>query len=288
MSISGGEEVNDIKIVAEIGINHNGDVNLAKKLINMAVSCGADYVKFQKRTVDAIYTTDFLNQARESPWGKTQREQKHGLEFTKADYKEIDRYCKELGILWFASAWDLGSLMFLEDFEVPIHKIASAMLTNLEFCEEVAKIGKKTLISTGMSTETDIEKVVAIFKYHKTPFVLMHCTSMYPCPDEKTNIRTLEWLKSQYPCTELGYSGHEVGILPSVLAVAFGATWIERHITLDRASYGSDQAASLEHRGLELIVKYCREVRSCLGEARKVVYAEEIANARKMRYWEAI
>jgi N-acetylneuraminate synthase len=275
------------KIVAEIGINHSGNLENAIALIDMAKDCGADYVKFQKRTVDVVYSPEDLDKPRESPWGTTQRQQKHGIELTRESYHVINDYCDLTGIPWFGSAWDMESLQFLECYSPPLHKIASPMLTNLEFVEAVAKLRRLTLVSTGMSTVEDLDKAVNILKYHDCPFVLMHCTSIYPCPEEKTNILTLKWLKHRYPCVPLGYSGHEVGLLPSILAVAMGAEWIERHITLDRASYGSDQSASLEKRGLELLVKYAHGVKTCLGEEDiKQFYAEERANAGKLRYWE--
>lgn len=274
-----------IEIIAEIGINHNGDIDTAKQLILMAKEAGADAVKFQKRCVDACYTAEFLAAPRESPWGTTQGHQKRGLEFGRREYDQIDDYCTELGIPWFASAWDLESLEFLESYKTGRHKIASTMITNPVFLEEVAKLRRQTLISTGAATWDDIDRAVAVFKYHHCPFSLMHCVMQYPCPTEVCKVAMVTTLQERYPGVEVGYSGHEVGITPSVVAVALGAKIIERHITLDRSMYGSDQSASLEKRGLELVVKYCREVAVCMGDGEKVVTAAEEANAKKMRYW---
>jgi len=266
--------------------NHNGSIEIAKQLIDMAKDCGADYVKFQKRTVATVYDEEMLNQPRESPWGKTQLEQKLGLEFGMAEYREIDAYCKKVGIPWFASCWDEGALDFIEEFDVPMHKIASPMLTNIPFLKRVAALGKFTLISTGMSTLNDIAKAVNIFQRWGTPFVLMHCCSVYPCPEDMCNILTMEVLRKRFPDITLGYSGHEVGLIPSILGVAWGAEWVERHITLDRAMYGSDQSASLEHRGLELLVKYLHSIEDALGVAEKIIYPMEIENAKKLRWFE--
>ncbi len=276
--------VNGIFVIAEIGINHNGDINIAKQLIDMAVDCGCNAVKFQKRTIDVVYSEEYLDSPRESPWGTTQRAQKEGLEFGNAEYSEIDSYCREKGIAWFASAWDKFSLIFLNGYDILYNKIASSMLANDDFVADVASFGKLTFISTGMSDSGLIDSVVKIFNNWKCPFVLMHCVSTYPCKDEDCNLKVLDWLKSRYKC-EIGYSGHEVGVLPSVLSVAYGATVIERHITLDRAMYGSDQAASLERRGLEIVVRYARDVKGILGDGVKRVLPGEEINAKKLRYF---
>ncbi len=270
--------------IAEIGINHNGDINIAKQLIDMAVDCGCDAVKFQKRTIDVVYTQEFLDSPRESPWGTTQRDQKEGLEFYVDDYDEIDRYCKEKGIAWFVSAWDKFSLSFLNHYDLPYNKIASPMLSYPEFVRLVASQKKPTFISTGMSEGKSVDSVVHVFEHFKCPFVLMHCVSTYPCRDDDCNLKVLDWLKSRYQC-EVGYSGHEVGILPSVLAVAYGATVIERHITLDRAMYGSDQASSLERRGLEMVVRDARAVKKIIGDGVKRILPGEEINAEKLRYF---
>jgi N-acetylneuraminate synthase len=272
-------------LTAEAGINHSGDLSIAKSLIKMAKDCGCDAVKFQKRNIETVYTKEFLDSPRESPWGKTQREQKQGLEFGKDEYDDIDKYCKEFEIEWFASAWDLKSLEFLRQYNLPFNKIASAMLTNEPFIRAVAEEGKHTFISTGMAEWDSIDKVVRVFEKFGTSFVLLHCVSIYPCPDEWCNIRMVDTLKRRYGYP-VGYSGHETGILPSVLAVSLGAEVIERHVTLDRSSYGSDQSASLEKHGLELLVRDCRDVYKMLGTGEKVVLDDEIINARKLRYWE--
>lgn len=277
-----------IKIIGEIGLNANGDVNIAKKLIKMAKDCGADYVKTQTRTVETVYTKEFLDSSRESPWGTTQRAQKQQLEFEPWEYEKIDDYCKEIGIEWFASCWDLEALKFIEEFKPPLHKIASPMITNMDFLEEVAKLGRKTLISTGMSQWEDIDRAVHIFQYHKCPFVLMHCVSVYPCDDNLCNIEVMKEFHKRYNGVEMGYSGHEIGLTPSILAVCYGAEWIERHITLGRSLYGSDQSASLEKPGFERLVKYCREVKPILGDGVKKILKEEAINAKKMRYWEKV
>lgn len=271
-------------IIAEIGINHNGDIEIAKKLIDMAKECKADAVKFQKRTIDIVYSPEFLASPRKSPWGTTQREQKEGLELGKEEYDEIDAYCKEKGIYWFASAWDEKSQEFLRQYDLPFNKIASAMLTHKNLLEMVAEEGKHTFISTGMSTFEQIDRAIEIFEKKGCPYTLMHCVSVYPCPDEWCNILMVKTLKERYNCP-VGYSGHEHGILPSALAVAFGAVAIERHITLDRSMYGSDQAASLEKRGLELLVRDCKDVKRILGTGEKIIIPEEEKVAYKLRYF---
>jgi N-acetylneuraminate synthase len=271
-------------IIAEIGINHNGDLGLAKKLIDMAKNCGCDAVKFQKRTIDIVYTPELLAAPRESPWGTTQREQKEGLEFGKTEYDEIDAYCRTQGIAWFASAWDLESQKFLQSYNLPYNKVASAMLIHRPLLEMIAAEGKPTFISTGMSTFEEIDEAVAIFKKANCPFTLMHCISTYPCADDQCNVNMVTTLKNRYDCP-VGYSGHEVGLLPSVLAVALGAVAVERHITLDRAMYGSDQSASLEKRGLQLLVRDCLLVDNVLGDGQKKIISEEKEVAKKLRYF---
>jgi N-acetylneuraminate synthase len=251
----------------------------------MAKECGADYVKFQKRDIDKIYSSEFLNSPRESPWGHTQGNQKRGLELSEGAYQSIDAFCKELQMSWFASAWDIGSLRFLDIFQLEHNKIASAMITNLDFLKAVAERKKHTFISTGMSTMKIIEDAVDIFARVNCPFTLMHSTSAYPCPDEECHVQTITKLLERFG-PPVGYSGHEVGLLPSIVAVVLGATVIERHITLDRAMYGSDQAASLERRGLELLVKECKGVKKTLGDGRKSIKEIEQDVAKKLRYWE--
>ncbi len=272
-------------IICEIGLNHNGSIENAKHLIDMAKDCGANAVKFQKRTIKTVYTEEMLDSPRESPWGTTQKDQKEGLEFSEKDYDEIDEYCKSVGIEWFASAWDVDSFQFLKKYDLKYNKIASAMLTNFDFCALVAGAGKHTFISTGMSTMKDIAPIVNLFKRSATLFTLMHCVGLYPCPDVLTNVKAVLTLKQAFKCS-VGYSGHEVGMIPSVLAVAMGAEAIERHISLDRSSYGSDQSASLEKRGLELLIRDCRDVEGILGTGEKVVLPKEEEVAKKLRWFE--
>ena len=273
-----------IFIIAEIGINHNGSLDIAKKLIDMAVDTGCDAVKFQKRTIDIVYTKDVLDTPRESPWGATTREQKMGLEFGVEEYKEIDRYCKEKNIEWFASAWDVESQKFLRQFKCKYNKIASALLTHIPLLEEVASEKLHTFISTGMATYSDIDKAVEIFKKHNCPFTLMHTVSVYPCPEEDLNLNLIHTLKQKYNCP-VGYSGHETSPVPSIAAAAMGITALERHVTLDRTMYGSDQSASLEKRGLEILVTGVRSVEKSLGSGKKEFGEAEQKVASKLRYW---
>lgn len=269
-------------IVAEIGINHNGDMNIAKKLIDAAVVAGCDAVKFQKRTVDKVYTAEYLAGPRKSPWGETQRAQKEGLEFGKNEYDEIDAYCKEKGIAWYASAWDIDSQKFLQQYDCKYNKVASAMLTNDELLEEIAKEKKYTFIATGMSTLDEIDHAVEIFKKGNCPFELMHCNSTYPMPAEDANLKLIHALSEKYGC-KVGYSGHEAGTLVSTCAVAAGATSIERHITLDRTMYGSDQKASIEPYELCKLVKDIRSVETILGTGEKVLTPAEEEVKKKLR-----
>ena len=275
----------NIFIIGEIGINHNGDVEIAKKLIRMAKECGCDAVKFQKRDIETVYTKEELDKDRESPWGTTQREQKVGLEFEKKQYDIIDKYCKELNIDWFASAWDIKSLQFLDDYKCKYAKIASAMITHSEFLNEVAKRKVYTFISTGMSNYTIIDNAVKIFKKNDCPFELMHSVSTYPCPEEKLNLHLINKLKDKYKCN-VGYSGHENSVSPSIIAVSLGANSLERHITLDRSMYGSDQSASLEGSGLKQLVSAVRKVPIVVGKDEKQIFDIEKKVAEKLRYWE--
>jgi len=254
---------NGVFIIAEIGINHNGDLNIAKQMIDMAKECGCDAVKFQKRTIGVVYTKAYLDQPRESPWGTTQRDQKVGLEFGKKEYNAIDKYCKKLKIDWFASAWDMNSLLFLSEYKLKYNKVASAMADKLDFLKLVAKQGKHTFISTGTVLSGSIDQAVAIFKKADCPFTLLHCIPKYPCPDELTNLGMIPRLKEKYGC-QVGFSNHNPSILAPALAVAMGAEAIEVHITLDRTLYGSDQAASFEKGGLEKVVRDCHRVRGMM------------------------
>ena len=272
-------------IIAEIGINHNGDIELAKKLIDVASRSGCDAVKFQKRDLDTVYTKEELDKPRKSPWGTTQREQKEGLEFSKKEYDLIDKYCKEKGIIWFASAWDIKSLVFLDNYNLKYNKIASAMITNLDFLKEVAKRKKYTFISTGMSGYNEIDKAVDLFKASDCPFELMHSVSAYPSPEDQLNLNIIQKMVKKYDCP-VGYSGHEPSVSPSIVAVTLGANSIERHITLDRSMYGSDQSASLEEKGLEQLVSIIRKIPIVIGKEDKKMLDCEIEVAKKLRYWE--
>ena len=272
-----------IYLIAEIGINHNGDISIAKELIDQSKDSGFDAVKFQKRHIETVYTKDQLDAPRESPWGKTTREQKYGLEFEKQEYDEIDKYCKEKNIEWFASAWDLESLKFLDQYDLKYHKIASAMIVDHNFLNEVAKRKKHTFISTGMSEIKDIDNAVNIFKNANCSFELMHCVSTYPMKVEDANLATMDALKNKYKC-DVGYSGHENGIAVSVCATILGATSIERHITLDRTMYGSDQSASIEFAGMKNMIGQIEVMQSAIGEERVGhILDEEVPIAKKLR-----
>lgn len=271
-----------IFIIAEIGINHNGDVQIAKDLIDVAKMAGANAVKFQKRTVGLVYSKEFLDSPRQSPWGETQRDQKMGLEFGYDEYREIDRYCKERNIEWFASAWDLESQNFLKQFDLKYNKVASAMIVYEELLEEIASEGKQTFISTGMSTLEEIDNAVEIFRKANCPFDIMHCVSTYPMADEDANLKCIHTLKDRYNCN-VGYSGHEVGLAVSYAAAALGISSLERHITLSRAMYGSDQAASVEPQGFFQLVKAVRKIEQAIGDGIKNVNGNEVPIANKLR-----
>jgi len=278
-----------IYIIAEIGINHNGDIGITKELIDVAADAGANAVKFQKRTIDSVYTKEFLAGHRESPWGTTQREQKEGLEFGLDEYKEIDTYCKGKNIEWFASAWDLESQKFLKQFNLQYNKIASAMIVYKDLIEAVASEGRHTFISTGMSTEKDITNAVEVFKSANCPFTLMHCISTYPMKDEDANLRCIKTLRDKYNCN-VGYSGHEVGLAVSYGAAAMGITVLERHITLDRAMYGSDQASSVEPSGFRMLVGAVRKIEQAMGDGKLGYLEKEVPIAENLRQhlpWEA-
>ncbi len=263
-----------ILITAEIGINHNGDINIAKDLIKKSKEAGADAVKFQKRTIDLVYTKEALEAKRDSPWGNTNKDQKLGLEFGQEDYEAINQYCNEIKIDWFASAWDVDSQKFLRQFNCPYNKVASAMLTNKSLINEIVEEKKHTFISTGMHSLEEIDIVVDIFKKNNCPYEIMHTVSTYPMKIEDANLKMIETLRQRYKCN-VGYSGHETGREVSVAAAALGATSIERHITLDRAMYGSDQSASLEYNGFKLMVNYIRNVEKAIGDGVKKISEEE-------------
>ncbi len=276
-------KINKVYIIAEIGINHNGDLKIAKELIKQAAECGADAVKFQKRKIEVVYSKDILDQERDSPWGKTQREQKFGLEFEINEYNEINEYCRQIGIDWFASAWDIDSLNFLKQYNLKFNKVASAMITDLKLLESIAQMKLHTFISTGMSSKDDIDNAVDIFKKNNCSFELMHCVSTYPMEPKNANLNTINSLRENYDCN-VGYSGHENGIAISTAAVAFGISSLERHITLDRIMYGSDQAASLEMKGFRQLVGAVRKVELAIGEDKLGdILDEEISIANKLR-----
>jgi len=269
-------------IIGEIGINHNGDLGIAKELIDVAVDAGADAVKFQKRTIDLVYTKEFLDSPRESSWGTTQREQKEGLEFGLDDYTEIDNYCKDKGIEWFASAWDLESQNFLNQFNLKHNKIASAMIVYDDLLKAVASEGKHTFISTGMTTEEDITNAVEIFRAANCPFELMHCISTYPMDEEDANLNAIKTLQEKYNC-DVGYSGHEVGLAVSYAATALGITSLERHITLGRSMYGSDQSASVEPSGFRMLVGAVRKIEQAMGDGKLGYIEKEFPIAENLR-----
>ncbi len=272
-------------IISEIGINHNGDLNLAKKMIEQSIFAGVNAVKFQKRDIESVYSKDLLSQFRESPWGKTQRDQKEGLEFNYNEYKEIDKYCKEKKIEWFASAWDQISLEFLNKFDLKFNKIASAMIVDTSFLEKVAKQKKYTFISTGMCAFKDIDKAVEIFEKNNCKYELMHTVSAYPFDDKLANLSFIGILRDRYKCN-VGYSGHERGGLAiSYAAVALGATSVERHFTLDRTMYGSDQAASITPKGLRDLVGGIRSIEQAikLKSKKKEILEIEKEVAKKLR-----
>lgn len=272
-----------IFVVAEIGINHNGSLDLAKQLIDVAKDCGADAVKFQKRTVDLVYSKEFLESPRESPWGTTQRAQKEALEFDEDNYWRIDEYCKHKGIEWFASAWDLASHKFLQKFGLRCNKIPSAMIVYEDLLKAVADDGKHTFISTGMSTLADIDRAVEIFRAAKCPFELMHCNSAYPMADKDANLRAIPALRARYGCA-VGYSGHEIGLVVSYAATALGITSLERHITLDRAIYGSDQAVSVEPSSFRVLVSGVRTIEDAMGDGEiGLLTTDEVSNANRLR-----
>ena len=270
-------------LIAEIGINHNGDMAIAKQLIDAAADAGFDAVKFQKRTIDIVYSKELLDSPRESPWGTTQREQKEGLEFSKDQYAEIDKYCKEKKIQWTASAWDLDSQDFIASFNVSFNKVASPMLGHKPLLNKIASEGKMTYISTGMSTLKEIEEVVKLFRDKNCPFELMHCNSTYPMKEEDANLACIPMLKEKFDCS-VGYSGHESSLVKvCVAAVTLGATSLERHITLDRAMYGSDQAASIESHSLGNFVETVRTIDSIVGNGVKILTESELAVRKKLR-----
>ena len=270
-----------IQIIAELGINHNGDINIAKQLIDVAYDAGCDFVKFQKRTVDAVYTKEELNKPRESPWGTTTREQKKGLEFHFSQLEEIDAYCKDK-IPWFASPWDTKSVFDITQFDIPFIKIPSALITNLDLINLcLANSMKPLILSTGMSTPEMIDDAVSLVGDRL--YCLMHCTSTYPTATEELNLDCIKGLRRMYPWTKIGFSNHHPGIPFMVAAVAMGIDMIEFHITLDKTMYGSDQAASFNPDGIRKVVKYIRDVEMAMGDGVKQIYDSEKPIIEKLR-----
>lgn len=267
-------------IIAEIGINHNGSVEIAKKLITMAHALGCDAVKFQKRTVDVVYSKEELDTPRESPFGTTNGDLKRALELGQKEYEEIDKHCKDTGIMWFASCWDEGSVDFISKFNPPCYKISSASLTDDNLLRYTKSKGKPILLATGMSTLEQIEH--ALSALGEDDVILYHCTSTYPTSNEEINLLVIKDFQERFSCP-IGFSGHEKGILPSVLAAVYGAVSVERHITLDRTLWGSDQAASLEPDGLRRLVRDIRQIKTILGDGKKVVYPSELPIIKKLR-----
>lgn len=273
-----------MKFIAEIGINHNGSLEVAKKLIDMAKEAGVDIVKFQKRSPD-ICVPEKMKKVMKcgTPWGDiTYLEYRHKVEFWEREYDEIDRYCKRIGIEWTASAWDTESQKFLKPYDLKYNKVASAVLTNRELIEMVADEGKYTFISTGMSTLEEIDKAVGVFKKKDCEFELMHCNSSYPMPAEEANLRCIPMLRERYECN-VGYSGHEPGIQISLAAVVFGITSLERHITLNRTMWGSDHACSLEKHGIEILIRDVKVILKALGDGSKHIYPGELEKRKQLR-----
>ena len=270
-------------ITAEIGINHNGDIDIVKKLIDVAIFAGCDAVKFQKRNIEKVYSKSVLDSPRDSQWGNTTRDQKLGLEFDLNEYKIIDNYCRKNNIEWYASSWDLDSQDFLKQFNLKHNKVASAMVTNIPLLEKIAEEKKHCFISTGMSTIEQIQTAINIFEKFQCPFDLQHSNSSYPMKPEEANLKCIQTLKEKFNCN-VGYSGHEsMGYLICVSAVLLGASSIERHITLDRSMYGSDQAASLEPQGLDRLVRDIRGIDQILGDGIKRIWPSEIPVMKKLR-----
>ena len=269
-------------IIAEVGINHNGDIAIAKKIIDAAVHAGADAVKFQKRTPEISTPPEQQTQMRETPWGYiTYLHYRYKVEFNEEQYREIDRYCEEKKIDWLVSVWDEPSVDFMQGFETPAYKIPSASLTDHKLLKYVRKTGRPLIISTGMSTMKQIHRAVDVIGNEN--LMIMHCTSTYPCEPEELNLSMIGTLRREFPLNPIGYSGHEVGLVPSAVALALGASAIERHITLDRAMWGSDQAASVEPGGFERLVKYIRVTEASLGDGVKKVYESEMGSLKRLR-----
>lgn len=269
-------------VIGEIGINHNGDVEIAKKIIAGAKHAGCDAVKFQKRTPEICTPKDQWNIERDTPWGRmTYIDYRHKVEFGEYEYSQIDKYCKEIGMMWFASCWDEEAVNFIEQFNPPLYKTASASLTDFILLDKHKNLNKPIMMSTGMSTMAQIEKAVTFMD--KNNLMIAHATSAYPCKNEELNLKMIETLKNKYQDIPIGYSGHEVGLAPTWAAVAIGACFVERHITLDRAMWGTDQAASVEVGGMERLVGNIRDIEKSLGDGIKKVYDSELGQIKKLR-----
>jgi len=269
-------------IIGEIGINHNGDIEIAKKIIAGAKHAGCDAVKFQKRTPEICTPKDQWNIERDTPWGRmTYIDYRHKVELSIKEYAEIDRYCKEIGMTWFASCWDDKAVDFIEQFNPPLYKTASASLTDFDLLEKHKMLNKPIMMSTGMSTMEQIDNAISLMD--KSNIMIAHATSSYPCKNEELNLKMIETLKQKYPNIPIGYSGHEVGLAPTWAAVALGACFVERHITLDRAMWGTDQAASVEVGGMERLVGSIRDIEKSLGDGIKKVYDSELGQINKLR-----
>ncbi len=269
-------------VIAEIGINHNGDLEIAKQMVRAAAHAGADAVKFQKRTPEVCTPPEQQKQMRETPWGYiSYLDYRYKVEFDKEAYTEIDTLARELGVDWLVSVWDEQSVDFMEQFETPAYKIPSASLTDHNLLKHVRKTGKPIIVSTGMSTMDEIHHGIEAVGLDN--LLIMHTTSAYPCDPDELNLRMIETLRAEFPNTPIGYSGHEVGLVPSAVAVALGACSVERHFTLDRAMWGSDQAASVEPGGFEKLVKYIRVTEQAMGDGVKKVYESEMSSLKKLR-----
>ena len=272
-------------LIAEIGINHNGKISLAKKLIALAKKTGFDAVKFQKRTPEITTPKSKAESIRETPWGKiTYLKYKKKIEFEKKEFDEIDRYCKKLKIHWFASPWDIESNIFLNKYKLSFNKVASPMLTNIKLLNHIASKKKHTFISTGMSKMKDVENAVRIFKKNKCKFSILHCVSSYPCSEEDLNLKMIYSYKKKFK-VEVGYSGHEKSVSPSLMAVCMGASIVERHITLDRTMWGTDHAASLEENGMRNLVELIRKFEKCAGDGKKKFLISEKNKLEENKYW---
>lgn len=271
-----------VYIIAEIGINHNGDIEIAKQMIDGAVKAGCDAVKFQKRTPEICVPKNQWNIQRDTPWGVISYiEYRRKIEFGLDEFEEIDRYCKQRKIDWFASCWDIPSVHFINQFDPPLFKASSASLTDIELLIEMKRAGKPIMISTGMSSFDEIERAVAVVGQHN--LLIAHSTSVYPCKDEELNLRVINTLQQRFPDAVIGYSGHEIGLPTTIAAVALGAAFIERHITLERAMWGTDQAASVEMHGLEILVRYIKSVEKAMGDGMKRIYESELPSRKKLR-----